>query len=313
VTFTGPRRAAVRYELERLPGVLRAEPFRSVPARIVAGHRSRRVALLGLDPRGELRRLVTETLDLASLPPDGLLLTGKLAEILQVRPGDTVMVAVLEGRRMTRPVAVAGTFDEMLGLSAYLEIGSLERLLGEGNIATGAWLRTDPGKTAALNDRLKRLPGIAGVSNRDAALASFTATLARSIGLITSVLIGFAGSLAVAIIYNTARIAFSERAREFASLRVLGFTQGEVARMLLGEQALMVVAGLAAGLAIGYGFARVLSGLYQWELFRLPLVITGPTWLFAIGVVIAAAVASGVLVRRRLNRLDLLAALKGRE
>lgn len=313
VTFTAPRRAAVRYELERLPGVLRAEPFRSVPARIMAGHRSRRVALLGLDPRGELRRLVTEKLDLAPLPPDGLLLTGKLAEILQVRAGDTVTVAVLEGRRTTRPVAVAGTFDEVLGLSAYMEIGSLERFLGDGNIATGAWLRTDPGSTAGLNDRLKRLPGIAGVSDRDAALASFNATLAKSIGLITTLLIGFAGSLAVAIIYNTARIAFSERARDFASLRVLGFTRGEVARMLLGEQAVTVVAGLATGLALGYGFAGMLSELYQWELFRLPLVITARTWLFALGVVIAAALASGVLVRRRLNRLDLVAALKGRE
>lgn len=313
VTFTGPRRAAVRYELERLPGVLRAETFRSVPVRVAAGHRSRRIALLGLEPGSELRRLVNAKLEVAPLSPDGVLLTGKLAEILRVRAGDTVTIAVLEGRRISRPVAVAGTVDEVLGISAYMEIGSLERFLGEGNIVTGAWLRTDPGSTAVLNERLKQLPGIAGVANRDASLASFAATLAESIGLITGVLIGFAGSLAVAIIYNTARIAFSERAREFASLRVLGFTRGEVAGMLLGEQGVVVLAGLFAGLVMGYGFSAVLSRLYQWELFRLPLVFSGTTWVFTIGVVSAAALTSGVLVRRRLNRLDLVAALKGRE
>ena len=313
VTFAEPRRAAVRYELERLPGVLRAETFRSVPARIVAGHRSRRIALLGLEPRSELRRLVTAQLELVPLPAEGVLLTAKLAEILEVGPGDTITVAVLEGRRPTRQVPVAGTVDEVLGISAYMEIGSLEHLLGEGNLVTGAWLRTDPNAAATLNDRLKRLPGVAGVASRDASLKSFTESLAESIGLITGVLIGFAGSLAVAIIYNTARIAFSERAREFASLRVLGFTRGEVARILLSEQAVMVVAGLVAGLAIGYGLSGVLSRLYEWELFRLPLVFSGATWVFTIGVVTAAALASGLLVRRRLNRLDLVTALKGRE
>ncbi len=313
VVFSAPRPATVIHELEHLPGVLAAEPFRSAPARLRAGHRSRRVALLGLSAGGELRQLLTRNLTPVALPPQGLLLTAKLAEILRVTPGDTLTVEVLEGQRPVRRIAVAGTVDELLGLSAYIDRRALQRVLEEEGSATGAFLRTDPTRAAALNERLKHLPGVAGVSSRDAALASFKATLAQSIGIVTTVLIGFAGSLAVAMIYNTARIALSERGRELASLRVLGFTRGEVASLLLGEQVLFTTGGILAGLLLGYGFCAVLAGLYQWELFRIPLVVSGSTYAFAVIVVLGAAAVSGWLVRRRLDRLDLVAVLKSRE
>jgi putative ABC transport system permease protein len=313
VVFSAPRSPAVRYELVRLPGVLRVETFRSVPARLRAGHRSRRTALLGLEAGGELRRLVGRDLTPVPLPPEGVVLTAKLGEILRVAPGDTLTVEVLEGTRAVRRVPVAGVVDELLGLSAYMEERALNRLMGEGNTLSGAFLSVDPAAAPPLYERLKRLPGVAGVASRDAALASFEATLARSIGVMTTILIAFAGALAVAMVYNAARIALSERGRELASLRVLGFSRGEVAVMLLGEQAVLAAAGIVLGLGIGYGFCAVLAGLYQWELFRIPLVVSGRTYAFAIAVIVAAAAASGLVVRRRLDRLDLVAVLKTRE
>ncbi len=313
VVFTAPRSGGVRHELLRLPGVLGAETYRSVPVRLSAGHRSRRTALLGLEGSGEMRRLLGRSLAPVALPPEGVLLTTKLGDILGVSPGDTLTVAVLEGARPVRRVAVAGLVDELFGLSAYMDQRALHRLLWEGNTLSGAFLRVDQLAAPALYRRLKRLPGVAGVASRDAALASFEATLAESIGIMTAILIGFAGALAVAMVYNNARIALSERGRELASLRVLGFTRGEIALMLLGEQAVLVAVGVAAGLAIGYGFCAVLAGLYQWELFRLPLVVSVQTYAFAVAVVLAAALGSALLVRRRLNRLDLVAVLKTRE
>jgi putative ABC transport system permease protein len=313
VVFNAPRPAAVRYELTRLPGVLRAEPFRTVSVRLRAGHRSRRTALLGLEESGELRQLIGRRLVPVALPADGVVLTAKLGEILHVSPGDTLTVEVLEGARPVRRVAVAGFVDELLGLSAYMEQHALNRLLAEGNTLSGALLRVDPFAAPALYGRLKRLPGVAGTSSRDATLASFEATLAESIGIMTTILVGFAGGLAVAMVYNAARIALSERAREFASLRVLGFTRGEVSAMLLGEQAALIVSGIAAGLALGYQLCRVLSGLYQWELFRIPLVVSSQTYAFAVAVILIAALGTALLVRRRLDRLDLVAVLKTRE
>lgn len=313
VVFNAPHSAAVRYELARLPGVMAAEPFRTVPARLRSGYRSRRVAVLGLENEGWLRRLVGADYRVTPVPADGLVLTAKLAEILGVQPGDTVTVEVLEGTRPVRDVRVAGVVNELLGLSAYMEQRALNRLMAEGNTLSGAFLRVDPPVAPSLYARLKRLPGVAGVSSRDAALASFEATLARSIGLMTTILVGFAGALAVAMVYNAARIALSERGRELASLRVLGFTRGEVSMMLLGEQSIVAVAGIVLGLGIGYVLCMVLSRLYQWEVFRIPLVLSGQTYAFAIAVIVTAAVASGVVVRRRLDRLDLIAVLKTRE
>lgn len=313
VVFNASQPAHAVYDLGHLPGVLRVEPFRSIPARLRAGHHSRRGALLGLERGAELRRLVGADFRVTPLPPEGLVLTAKLAEILRVTPGDSVTVEVLEGARAVRRVPVVGTVNELVGLSAYMDAGALHGLLREGNTVSGAFLRVDPAAAPSLYDRLKRLPGVAGVSSRDAALASFEATLARSIGLLTTILVGFAGALAVAMVYNAARIALSERARELASLRVLGFTRGEISVMLLGEQALLALSGIVAGLGIGYGLCAILAGLYQWELFRIPLVLSGRTYAFAVAVIAAAALGSGLLVRRRLNRLDLVAVLKTRE
>ena len=313
VVFTAPRSPAARYELARLPGVLAVETFRSVPARLRVAHRTRRVAVQGIHAGGELRRLVDADLRATPIPPEGVVLTAKLAEVLEVTPGDTITIEVLEGARPVRHVPVTGVVDELLGLSAYMDERALNRLVMEGSTASGAFLRIDHAAAPSLYERLKRLPGVAGVASRDATLASFEATLARSIGLITTILIGFAGALAMAMVYNAARIALSERARELASLRVLGFTRGEITSMLLGEQALIAVAGIVLGLGIGYGFCTVLSGLYQWELFRIPLVVTRWSYAFAIAVIVAAALASGFVVRRRLNRLDLVAVLKTRE
>lgn len=313
VAFNAPRSATVRHELERLPGVLEAEGYRSVAVRLRAGHRSRRTALLGLDGLGELRRLVGRDLRSVALPPEGVVLTEKLGEVLRVAPGDTITIEVLEGARPERRVTVAGFVNELLGLSAYMDREALNRLLWEGATLSGALLRVDPLAAPGLYERLKRLPGVAAVSSRDALLTSFETTLARSIGIMTAILVGFAGALAVAMVYNAARIALSERARELASLRVLGFTRGEIARMLLGEQGILTLAGIATGLGMGYGLCGVLAGLYQWELFRIPLVVTRQTYAFAIVVILAAAAASAVLIWRRLARLDLVAVLKTRE
>ncbi len=313
VVFNRPRNTDARFALAALPGVLRVEGYRSVAVRLRAANRSRRVVLTGVPRDAELRRVVGRDLAPMAPQPDGLLLTAKLGEVLGLAPGDSVAVEVLEAARAVRRVAVTGLVDELLGLNAYMDDAALSRLLRESPSLSGAHLRVDPRWAEALNARLKRLPAVAGVASRDAALASFEETLARSIGMMTGILIGFAGALAVAIVYNAARISLSERSRELASLRVLGFTWGEVSAMMLGEQALLTLIGIAAGLGLGYGFSALLAGLYQWEMFRIPLFVSDRTYAFAILVVALAAAATGLLVHRRIGRLDLVAVLKTRE
>jgi putative ABC transport system permease protein len=313
VLFHEPLRSDVRHALAELPGVLRAEPFRVAPVRLRFEHAERRVPLFGLAPGHELRRVIGADGEQQRLAPDGVILTQKLGAILGVAPGDRLRVEVLEGERAVRELRVAGLVDELLGLNAYLEAGALHRLLREQSSWSGAFLRVDARSASELNAALKRMPAVAGATSRLAMLQSFEETLARSFAIFTSVLIGFACVIACAVVYNAARIALSERGRELASLRVLGFTRAEVATLLLGEQALLTLLAIPLGFAIGRAFCAMLSAAYQWELFRIPLVITIQSHVFALSVVVAAAVASTAIVRRRLDRLDLVAVLKTRE
>jgi putative ABC transport system permease protein len=313
VSFHEPLRADARFALASLPGVLRAEPFRAVSARLRHGHASRRVALLGLAPDAELRRIVDTRRHVWRVPREGVLLTRKLGEILGVEPGDRLRVEVLEGARPVREVRVTGLVDELIGLSAYMDARALHRLLREDATVSGAFLRVDAARAARLHGELKRMPAVAGTASRLAMLASFESTLAESLGIFTTVLVAFAAVIAVAVVYNASRIALSERGRELASLRVLGFTRREVAVILLGEQALVTLAALPLGFGIGYLLCAAFSTAYQWELFRLPLFVSGRTWGFATLVLLGASLASALLVWRRLDRLDLVAVLKTRE
>ncbi len=313
IAFRDPLSSRVRHDLEHLPGVTRVEPWRAVAVRLRFEHRSKRTALLGLDRDTQLRRLLDADRGLVALPDEGVILTRRLGELLGVRPGDWLRVEVLEGDRATRETRVAGFVDELLGLSAYMNRAALARLLREGGSTNGAFLRVDAREEERLYATLGRTPVVSGVMLKGALLRSFEETIARTLGVFNFVLISFACVIAFAIVYNTSRIALSERARELASLRVLGFTHAEVARLLLGEQALLTVVAIPLGCAIGWLVCLWIVNVYQWELFRLPLAVGSQTFAFASLVVMAAAASSGWVVSRRIAQFDLVAVLSTRE
>lgn len=313
VASLDPLPAAARHEYAHLPGVMRAEPFRIVPARLRSGHRTYRVGLMGLDPQTQLRQLIGRDLAPVPLPSEGIVLTSKLAEILEVHPGEAIQVEVLEGERPKRAVVVSGLVDELLGLSAYIDVRALHRLLQEGGTVSGALLQVDSERLGSLQHSLKRLPALAGSTRREASLEAMRKTMGENLGIFTAILVVFACVIAFAVVYNAARIALSERGRELASLRVLGFTRREVMGLLLGEQALLTLASLPLGFALGYGACRWMSESYQTDLFRIPLFISMRTYLFAVLVIVVAALGSALIVGRRVVNLDLVAVLKTRE
>lgn len=311
--FNQPQPERARYELANLRGVLRSEAFRAVPVRLTYEHRERRSGLLGLPADGELRRLIERDLRQVPLPTNGVALTTHLAETLGVDVGDRLLVEVLEADRPVRRVLVAALVDELLGEAVYMERSALNRLMREGGTVSGAFLSVDPAQSGRLYRILKRMPGVGGVGLREATLQTFDETLGRTLGRFTTVLILFATVIALGVVYNGARVALSERGRELASLRVLGFTRREVTWMLLGEQAALLLAAIPVGCAIGYGVAALLTFFYNTELFRLPLVVTPKTYAFTFVVISVAALLSGFIVRRRIHSLDLVAVLKTRE
>lgn len=300
-------------ELRRMPGVLDAEAFRSVPVRLRFGHRWKKTVIIGLDPDSHLRRMIDREGARASLPSSGLLLSTALADALCVEPGEALHMEVLEGRRIAYDVPVAGMVDEMLGTNAYMNLYELNRLLEEDRSVSGAFLWVDANSRPTLYQALRRLPVVAGVAIREAEITSFRDTIDRSMALSLGTLIVFASIIAAGMIYNGARIALSERERELATLRVLGFTRREITAILLGEQALIALVALPFGFVSGFALCAIVAIRLQTELYRMPLVVDPSSYAWALIIVLFSAAMSGILIRRRIAHLDIVSVLKARE
>lgn len=310
VAFTGPQPARVRHELSSTAGISRVELFRSTPVRVRSGHHVRQMAITGLERSAELRRLVDSKGRIYEMPAGGIVLTTALANILQVRAGDTLTIELLELGGATRKVVISALLDELIGLGGYMEIGALNRLLGEGSVATGARLSIDSNAEQHVVEGLAELPGVAGTITRAAMLRSFDEQIASSLRLTVSIVVGLACVVALGVIYNGVRISLSERARELASLRVLGFTRREVAALLFGEQGAIDLVGTPLGLLLGLGLAFWIAAAFVSEQYRFPVVVTARTYLFSTAVILVAAIAVALTMRRHVDQLDLVAVLK---
>jgi putative ABC transport system permease protein len=313
VTFVEPRGAAARYQVERLPGVLLAEPFRLVAATVRFGHRSEELGLEGRVPGARLRRIVSTRGEVVDVAPAGLVLTRTLGEKLGVRRGDRVTVEVKEGDRPTLELPVVELVDEMVGYSAYLELGELHRLLREGEVASGAYLRADHARLPDLYRRLKAMPVVGGVAVKEATLRSMKETMARSLETSRVLVVFFSVIITFGVVYNAARIALAERSRELASLRVLGMTRGEISSILLGELAVLSLCAVPLGWLLGYQLGVLVFSTMTTDYFRIPMVMLPHTYGTSAAVVLLAAAASALVVRRKLDRLDLVEVLKTRE
>jgi putative ABC transport system permease protein len=310
LTFVEPRPGRVLHDVQHLPGVFDVEPARVVPVRLRAGTRSRTLTITGLPEAPHLTRVVDRTRGPIALPPAGLLLSQMLGDVLGVSAGDTLLVEVLEGRRPVHSLAVTGLVDDSLGLQAYMQIEALRRLLHEGDTVSSVAVTMDPAERTRFYASVKALPSIAGVAMRDVALQNFRETMAEHMNLSIFINVIFAAIIACGVVYNSARVSLSERSRELASLRVLGFTRAEISLILLGEIAILTTLALPIGVVIGYGFGELIMTGFTNEVYRLSFVVQPPTIAWAWLVVIAATVLSALLVRRRLDRLDLVAVLK---
>lgn len=313
VTFVEPIVGGVKREIQKLPGVVQTEFFRSVPTRLRHGHRDRRVGLMGLEETNEMFRLINDQERKVEITSDGLMLNTKLAELLEINVGDHVIVEVLEGQRGKYEVPVTALITELGGLNAYMRRDALHRLLQEGPHVSGAFLKVQAAETDKLYKQLKETPSVAGVSVKTAALESFRDTIAENLGTIRGFNIFFATVIAIGVVYNSARISLAERSRELATLRVIGFSKAEVATILIGELALLTMSAVPIGMVVGYVLAYWVSLGLDTEVYRIPLVVNPGTYAMAATVVILAAIGSGFTVRRGLGNLDLVAVLKTRE
>lgn len=313
VWLTEPADNVVALQLARLPGAIAHESLRDVGVTLVNAHLRQRVMIRGGEVHSELMRIVDVDARLASPQGDGLLLTDRLAAKLGLRVGDRVRVEVQEGRRREFSLVVDGTVREMMGLNAYMNRAALNRALGEGDIATGFVLSLERGREAEFLQATQTLPRAAGTFSKAVMLRNMQQLTTRNILIMSTVLTAFAVVIAVGVVYNNARIALAERTWELASLRVLGFTRAEVSGLLLGELAIGLVLALPLGMLGGRELVHLIGGLLASDQFVFPMVVRPRTYALAALAVVIAATASALVVRRRIDLLDMVAALKTRE
>ena len=308
-----PSSARLAYELAQLPGVTSLEPARNAAVHIHFQGRSRQIALRSLLPGAIHSRARGADGREIMPPPDGIVISAKLADVLGAQAGDTLVVEALEGRRPTASFKLTALAEDFTGIAAYMDLHAINRFLGEGDVITGASIGLDMARRGEFLAALKEIPRVSTVAIKETMRKSFRETTAQSMGLIQTIYLTFAVIVAFGVIYNNARISLAERARELATLRVIGMTQREVGAVLVIELVLLALLAVPLGLLLGTGLTTVIISSVNTETVRIPLVFTGYTYSFAVITVAVASTLSAVVVLRKLNQLDLIAALKAPE
>ncbi|WP_137042619.1 ABC transporter permease [Pseudolabrys sp. FHR47] len=313
INFGHERTMSAYFDTFALPGVLTAEPYRSVPVRIYHGPVERRIAISGKPPQGDLSRVLGPGLMPVQLPESGIALSDALARILKAKVGDLVEVELLERDRRRAVLPVTGVIEGYLGLNAYMSLPALNRLMREGATISGVNLLYDTARQDELFRRLKTTPVANFIALQRTTLQNFRQTLQENLLVMITVYVSLGVIIAFGVVYNFARISLSEQGRELASLRVLGFHKSEVSAILLSELAVLTIVAQPLGWVIGYFFAWAMVQGFNSELYRVPLVVERSVYAWASVIVFASALASALVVRQRIDRLDLIEVLKTRE
>jgi putative ABC transport system permease protein len=313
ISFAHERSMAALFDALSLPGVVAAEPFRAVPVRIRYGPVERRVTITGKPANNDLSRVLGPGLQPVRLPEKGIALSDALARILGARIGDIVEIELLERNRRVVRLPVTGVIEGYLGINAYMALPALNAVMREGDMISGVHLLIDTKRQDALYQKLKATPVANFIALQRASLKKFRETLAENLLFMISVYVSLGMIIAFGVVYNFSRISLSEQGRELASLRVLGFHKSEVSAILLSELAVLVLLAQPLGWLIGYGFAWAMVQGFDSELYRVPLVVARSVYGWASVIVLAAALVSGLIVRRRIDHLDLIEVLKTRE
>ena len=313
VTFNEPTSYQAMLDLQRMDGVEYAEGYRAVPVRLRVGHHTYRTVILGLPRDSDLHRTLDENLQPVNPSNGGLVLTDYLAELLGARAGDQVTVEVLEGARPVIETPLAGTINQFLGVSGYMGRDELNRFMGEGSALSGVYLAVDKRYESDIYQRIKQMPRVAGTDIRHKAIANMQDMMDQQILVFAGITTLLAGIIAFGVVYNTARVTLSERSRELASMRVLGFTRGETAFILLGELGFLTFLSLPIGAAMGTGLSTFFIQSMETDIFRIPLVLAPRTFGYAAVVILVSSLLSGIVIRQKINHLDLVGVLKTRE
>ena len=313
VIFATPRSKDTLFELNSIDGVLQTEPFRSVPVVFRNGLHSHKGALTGLVDRPEQFRAIDKDLRPILMRDDGIIIAKALSKKLNILPGQRLDVEVQDGARPQFSLPVVGIAETLSGSPAYIQLDALNKALKQPNQISGAYLKIDELLQGPIYDKLKSMPVVIGANLKSKARAAFETLMDESAGSMRYVMSFIAAIITFGIVYNSARIAYAERSRDLASLRVIGFTKGETAFVLLGELAVIILIAIPIGVAFGAGLNFAIAEGFSTDLYQIPTEIVPEAYGTAGVAVLISSIFSGWMVKRNMDKLDLVSALKTRE
>ncbi len=315
LTFKDERGSDALREARYLPGVDRAEPVLDVACEFFHGRFHHKGTISGLADGAELTVPRDSAGQIVRVPRVGIVMTRKLAQLLDVRAGDAVEMAPIKGLRRHEIVPVAAIADSYVGIATYANINYLSRLIGEELATTGVQLKVDPSESAKheLFRTIKRLPAVQMYSSRMNTIHNVTETVLKTQAIFIGLLVMFAGVIFLTSLLNTSLIGLAERRREVATLRVLGYTEWQIGGYFFRESLVVTVLGTLSGMPIGYLLCVFVTSRFDTEMFRFPLVGPPIVWIRIWGFALLFGFLAHLAVQWEINKLDWREALNVKE
>ena len=251
--------------------------------------------------------------DDVTLTDDGVLITEKFAKALGVSAGDMITIKEDETAEPVGDVRVAGVVENYLSSYIYMTPNIYKALYGETASLNAALIKVDPSAdTNAVAEDLLDINGVTSVSMNATTQAQVNSMLGN-LNVIIAVMILAAGLLAFIVLYNLNNINITERRRELATLKVLGFYPGELAAYVYRENVILTLFGTVLGMGLGFVLHWFVMQTVETETVMFGAEMRFTSYLFAILLTIVFAVLVNALMYFRMKKIDMIESLKSVE
>ncbi|MFM6927578.1 MAG: FtsX-like permease family protein [Bdellovibrio sp.] len=313
VQLRHPRHREALQEISRIPGIYNIEGARSVGVRLLYKNFKKETAILTSEAPSTMRRVLNLQGEEIRIPDGHLLLSRYFAEKMHLKVGDIVTLQISEKTTPEFDVPVGGFVDDIVGATVYANKSDLHLWLHESPSFNTIFIKVAPAQAEKVYIQLKQMPEVASINIKKLLYASFSKNLSEMIWTFTVVLVIFATIIAGAVLFNMTRISLSEKSWELASLKIIGFEVPQVFRVLFLELGICVLCALGPGILLGYTLSYISLTWIHTETFTYPLVIDIKTYALAVIVIVITYFIAGLFLYRKVEDLNMTAALKARE
>ncbi len=304
---------AALWEIRQLPGVDYAEPILGLRCDMAHGRHHRRVSITGLASGHRLTTPMQSGGKPIEIPSQGIVLSKKLAELLDAHIGDTLEVTPVRGYRVTKRVPVASIVESFLGMDCYADQKYLSGVVGEAYAVNSVQLSVNPAQMQEFFKAVKRRPNIQGVSVREDAKENIQKTVIDTSGFSIGIMVCLAGAIAFGSTLNNSLVEIGDRMSEISTLRVLGYRPYQVAGLLMRQTIATFLVGLILAFPLGYAMVHGLASAYDSELYRIPVIIRPMVAVNTIVLSVLFVAIAELIVYRQITKLDWLEGVKVKE